>query len=397
MTDITMDELPEKLQNKLKQLVDISGKSPDTLIKEYNLILNSKDLKNLEISIKYEKAYVILYKRYSNANTVPLMNDSKQIAILHIAGRNKFRIDDNKGEIVFPPTSVTRKDVIWYSSEYYRRLIKTKLESKLKIPKEKATDITDTLCADVTEKIEKLEKNEFFKKHIEEDLQNILNSIESVSLICCPDGNTYHIYIDDKTIKLTDKQLYNEPLAFCIQYLTCFKKKIKITPEEWDEHFIPRIQSDDILETETDKVESTCDMITKKFLRFIKNCKVYDWDDNSKRKQFMKCIFFDVQHDWVMVSTDFVDYFFTKEKISREYKKSQRDWNSYLHRKEDRYLIENSTTGRISSASNAIKRFWIFDPVRTGISEDSIEKQEKSEENESQTVNKYYNIKPKGD
>lgn len=399
MTDaISMKELPKNIQKKMKTLVGTSGKTSDDLLKEYNVILNSKDLKNLETNIKYEKAYVILRNRYCDTNTVPLMNDGKEIAVLHIIGRNKFQIKDDNDKIVYPPTSVTKKGIVWYTSDFHRGKIARKLELKLKLTKEKATIITDILCGNVDEKIRQLEKSGFFKKHIEADNQTALDSIDSASLIGKDDGNIYNISVKDpedegnkKTIHLTDKQFYDEPKEFCLKYLTCFRKMIKITPDEWDEFFIPKIFS--VLETETDEIESTCDMITQKFIHYIKNKNTYDWEDMATRKHHKKCIFFDTQHNFVWISREFIDDFFIREKITRDYKKTQGDWNSHLHRKEDRYLIEKSKTGR--TKTNEVKRFWIFDPEKIAISKDEIKKKEEPEEIESQTVNKYYNkIKP---
>jgi len=393
---ISMKDLPDNVQKKMRILVGTSGKSSETLLKEFNEILSGKDIINLKNNLKYEKAYARLYNQCCKTKMqVPVINDGKQIAVLHITGRNKWRIDDNKGEIIIPERAGS-KDRYWYESVANQREIQKKFQTHLNLSEIQAEKIRNILCANVAEKIKKLEQKGFFKKHIEEDLQIILDSITSVSLIGNPDGNIYHIVIEDQTIQLTDKQLYNEPIAFCIKYLTCFKKKIEITPEEWNEHFIPTIQSEDILETETEKIESTCDMITQKFIFYIKNTDTYDWKDMATRENLKKCMFFDTQHDWVMVSREFIDDFFIREKITRDYKKTQGDWNSYLHRKEDRYLIEKSRTGR--TKNNKVKRFWVFDPMKIEISKDKIKKKEEPKENELQKpVDKYYNIKPVGD
>ena len=53
---------------------------------------------------------------------------------------------------------------------------------------------------------------------------------------------------------MTDKELYNGAQDFCVKYLNRFLKKIVISSEEWDKHFLTTILSEDILEPETEEV-----------------------------------------------------------------------------------------------------------------------------------------------
>lgn len=79
-TIITMDDLPEDIQNKMIELVGISNKSLKTLLKEINELLKySKAIKGAKGNFKYNAAYAKLFERYDKKDTKPIKENKNEI------------------------------------------------------------------------------------------------------------------------------------------------------------------------------------------------------------------------------------------------------------------------------------------------------------------------------
>jgi len=186
--------------------------------------------------------------------------------------------------------------------------------------------------------------------------------------------NIYQVHINERILQLTDKEIYDGPRGFCIQYLNRFLKKIIISNEEWDNVFIPNILSEEKLVPETDIVDSSTCVVTEKFVQFVQNKKVYNWNEIDRRSGYRVSVFFDTEKNVIFVSTDFINRFFESEKIPLTYKISPISWASHLHA--NSFLIDKRQHGRIG---NKVKTFWVFDPEKIMISTDDIEKEQKEE------------------
>lgn len=353
------EELERKKQYKkddLKKLdLEIEEKNKDQI--EYQIKREVRDLFDKEDRIDIDERTV----------EIPMNGGHLKVIIL---GKNKFKIN-NGSEVIYPTTIGGNNP--WYTSEWYRNKIKNTLIETCDLSKKESIKIVNIMCKNVGEKIRELiATGDMLIEN--EELQDILCEITKVTVIRSEDANIYQIHLQEKIIQLTDKEVYDGPRAFCIQYLNRFLQKIIISNEEWDNIFIPNILSEDKLVPEADTVDSNVCVVTEKFLQYIQNKKIYNWNDTDKRKGYRIAIFYDNEKHIVMIFTDFITRFFENEKITLSYKINTIGWASYLHAKN--FLVDKRQHGRIG---DKIKTFWVFDPDKVMISHTDIEKDQKEE------------------
>ena len=350
---------------KLKKLDDeIGEKNKDQI--EYQMKREVMDLFDNEDRINIEERTV----------EIPMNGGKLNVIIL---GRNKFQIN-NESEVVYPPTTVGG-NIPWYDRVWYRNKIKKALTDTCDITGKEMTKVMNDMCKKVNVKTrELLDSGDFLLENIE--LQDILCEITKVTVIRSADCNIYQIHMNGKTIEMTDKELYNGGLVFCIKYLTQFLKKIKISSEEWDETFLPHILSDGILEPETEEIASNAEMVTEKFLQYIGNKRVFNWNEVEKRKGYAISLYYNIDKKVILISSNFINKFFQGEKITRDYKITTIGWAGHLHNKG--YLVEKRKTERIGGEKMAA--FWIFDPERIEIGEGDVEKESEKKQIETRNI-----------
>ena len=170
---------------------------------------------------------------------MPIKNKGKRIATMNILGQRDFSITRCNNEIIMPPTY---SETLWYTSEYKRNQIAKKIAEKCKLSKSESKDIVHDLSIKVYEKI----KNGKVRQCLREENQQILDSIEKVVITQLKRDSKYSVYLDGKVIELTGRNIVSGPGHFCKQYFYRFHKMIYITPDEWDERFVPYMMSEDI-------------------------------------------------------------------------------------------------------------------------------------------------------
>jgi len=301
--------------------------------------------------------------------TIKIAADGLSLSVL-VLGKNKFQIN-NGSDIVYPTT--VGGDKPWYTSEWYRNKIKKTLMEACDIRVKEADKVINDICRQVNKKVNDFMNNGSLLME-DEELQKVLEGIKKVTVIRSEDANIYQVHINERILQLTDKEIYDGPRGFCIQYLNRFLKKIIISNEEWDNVFIPNILSEEKLVPETDIVDSSTCVVTEKFVQFVQNKKVYNWNEIDRRSGYRVSVFFDTEKNVIFVSTDFINRFFESEKIPLTYKISPISWASHLHA--NSFLIDKRQHGRIG---NKVKTFWVFDPEKIMISTDDIEKEQKEE------------------
>ena len=298
---------------------------------------------------------------------IPINEDTS--ATLKILGKNTFEIK-NGHEVLLPPT---KSKTAWFSSIYYRKIIKNALVNRYDLKPKDAERATNDLCASAEKRIKELTEEGAFRGQLNSEQEEILNRIKKVVCTRSDDGNIYNVYIYGEIIRLTDRQLYDSAREFCVQYLNRFFKKIVIDNEQWDEIVLPHLLSDRILIPDEDKIETKHDAVLGKFLHYIKNKKIHDWKETKKRISHNKSLFYDVEKQVVLVSSDFVNAFFEREKITFTYKISNIEFANFLREKE--FLTKKRITGRTGDKSIG---FWNFNPEKLGISQKDIIKEDKN-------------------
>jgi len=306
---------------------------------------------------------------------IPVMNGKKQIAMLHILGYNKYKIV-NGDETVIPTTQGEKK--VWYMNRWSRDKIVKDFVSFFSLPDYQAEKIVNNLCSQAAIKIKQLSNEGAFKGSLDDELEEILNSIYKTLCIPSEDGNIYNIHLDNEVISLTDIDIYEGSRKFCIQYLNRFHKHITIGLKTWTEEFLAKILSHDLLEMGEEKIDTDTDLVFKKFMQKIKGTNLYNWSNIEKRKEHQNIIFLDTEINIVMVSSSFIEKFFEMQRISITYKIKPNQLNSYLRDKKRSFLVDKRTTQRVG---NSRENFWRFDAEKLELTEENIIK-----DNETQDI-----------
>jgi len=324
------------------------------------------------------KSAINYIKKHGGTKTtsrrIAIKKGDRRIAILQIMGKNKFCINSNNGEVIFPQTETKTP---WQTSIYYRKQITKSLMKSCKLIESEAEDIVNILCAKAIKKIRILEGKGAFSRGLDDEKQDILGDIKKVSVARSTDGNIYNLHLDGEIIKLKDTELYDGPHPFCVQYLNRFLKKIIISKEEWDENFIPYLLSEKMIETEKEKMESNFDVIYRKFSQHIRNKIVNNWADTEKRTAYKDAVYLDVETGILLICGDFIQDFFERFRIAITYRITIQEFNSFL-RLDKGILIKERTQQRVGD--NERKSFWRFDAGKLGITEENIAKEETLEQ-----------------
>lgn len=368
--DTTEEDAKKKQKEQTKKLKKLDGEIEE---KEKNYVEYKIKKEMLDIFDKEDR--IDIKERIVE---VPMDGGKLNVVIL---GKNKFQIN-NGSEVIYPTT--IGGDKPWYTSEWYRSKIKNTLIETCDLSKKESAKVINEIIKKVNIKTRELtDSGDFLLENIE--LQDILCEIRKVTVIRSEDCNIYQIHLDGKTIEMTDKELYNGGLVFCVKYLNRFLKRIEISSEEWNELFLPRILSDGILEPETEEVSSNAEIVTEKFLQYVGNKKVCNWNDIDKRKGYRLSVYYNIDKNEILISSNFINKFFQGEKITRDYKITTIGWAGHLHNKG--YLVEKRTTEKIGGGRSA--SFWRFEPEKIEIKESDIEKESESKQTGSMAIENF--------
>jgi len=311
----------------------------------------------------------------TTSKRISIKNGDRRVATLQIMGKNGFCINSNDGRVIFPPTETQTP---WPTSTHYRNLITKALTKNCKLIESEADEVVNALCVEADKRIKWLKRRGAFSQSLDDEKQGILDKITKVSITRSVDNNVYNLHLDGEIIKLTDKEFYDGPYHFCIGYFNRFLKKIIISKEEWDEKFIPHLLSDEIIDTEDEKIDSNLDVVSGKFLQHIKNKTVYNWEDTEKRTAYKNSLYLDINTNIVLICSDLIRDFFERFKVPITYKTTIQEFNSFLRLEKD-LLIRDRSQQRVGDKER--KSFWRFDAEKLGISEDNIAKEEPLEQN----------------
>lgn len=245
------------------------------------------------------------------------VTDGKKVKVT-LYGKNFFELT-NAGHVVVPKTK--SNSVLWYESEYYRRMITNSIIEEYRMKKDEAQRITIKICKQAQELKGPVTRMEDQKDMPTKEEEEALNKIKKTVVVRSEDSNTYEIHMEgDEVIRLTDEQLYYGPTPFGVQYLNRFLKRVVISKEHWHTFFIPVILDPLTLEADNSRLESKADIVIEKLQKFLKNKRVYDWTDIKARAGYQNHLFFDIERNEVLVSTYLKSHFFEKEKLKESLK-----------------------------------------------------------------------------
>lgn len=284
---------------------------------------------------------------------IKIQLDDKREITVWLYGKKGFMITQGNETIV--PHLKIQTQTTWYQSNYYLKMLSKDLRNHFGLTEEKARKIVVDISTQAGKKINEFIKNNQFTFDISEGSVSVLEGIDKVTILRCEDTNTYGIQIGKETIKLTDAQLYDGPYEFCIQYLNRFLQKIVISDEEWDQYFLPYILSKDHYEI-VEKIRSNEEIVTEKFIQYVKNKKVFDWRDIVSRTGHVDSVYFDQDYNALRMSPQFIDKFFETNNIQLKYKVTKERFNDTIQK----FNVRRRITVKVDGDT---KIFRMLDPA----------------------------------